>query len=66
MAYDKNSFLSGVAVGKQLKGWGRAQPDEPKPRNAVTFEPAPEYTVAATVSGGLPGAIAITATLEVQ
>ena len=24
MNYDKNSFLSGIAVGRQLKGWGSA------------------------------------------
>lgn len=25
MNYDKNSFLSGVAVGRQLKGWGQTR-----------------------------------------
>ena len=24
MTYDKNSFLAGVAVGRQLKGWGQS------------------------------------------
>lgn len=24
VSYDKNSFLSGVAVGRQLKGWATA------------------------------------------
>lgn len=24
MNYDRNSFLAGVAVGRQLKGWGQS------------------------------------------
>ena len=64
MAYDKNSFLSGVAVGKQLKGWGRAQPDEPKPRMLAEFLVVPSVAITAVESGVFPETP--TATLEVE
>lgn len=54
MAYDKNSFLSGIAVGRQLKGWGRAQPDEPRPRMFSVLETVREFSVAAVVSETVP------------
>ena len=40
MTYDKNSFLSGVAVGRQLKGWSIV----PKERIAVNYFSDPLLT----------------------
>ena len=57
MSYDKNSFLSGVAVGRQLKGWGRALADEGKPRTFVSLETVSEFSAAAVVNNSIPEAI---------
>ena len=64
MAYDKNSFLSGVAVGRQLKGWGRALADEGKPRNDLTITVVPQVVLSITANSAL--AETPTATLEVE
>ena len=64
MAYDKNSFLFGMAVGRQLKGWGRALADEGKPRNDLTITVVPTVAITIAESGTFSGTP--TATVEVE
>ncbi len=52
--YDKNSFLSGIAVGRQLKGWATA--DRRVQRNALAAMTLGGVPVIPVLAGAVPGA----------
>lgn len=57
MNYDKNSFLSGLAVGRQLKGWGTVsgQKRQEDPRAATLLAPVTAFPLYSAVTGTLAG-----------
>ena len=66
MNYDKRSFLSGIAVGRQLKGWSmagglRRQED---PRTACLLAGVPVMAAEAAVSGAPGGSLSISGILH--
>ena len=58
MNYDKNSFLSGLAVGRQLKGWGAANAPlrQEGPTAGASLAPVPVVPVSSVLGAGLTGA----------
>ena len=73
MNYDKSSFLSGVAVGRQLRGWGverRSSGGEAAVALAVNAEPLRVLGVLAPPASGFgasaPAVFAYLSTGEVQ
>ena len=66
MNYDKNSFLAGIAVGRQLKGWSmagglRRQED---PRTVSLLAGVPVMAAEAGVSGAPAGSLSVSGILH--
>lgn len=60
MNYDKNSFLSGIAVGRQLKGWASGVNAQDDPSAAAAFAAVPVVPLqAGTVPGAYGGEISV-------
>jgi len=64
MTYDKTSFLSGVAVGRQLKGWGQPAAAGAKLTAALLPQSHRVLAAALAVPPGLGGSCAATLTIE--
>lgn len=60
MNYDKNSFIAGIAVGRQLKGWASGVNAQDDPSAAVSFSSAPNTSLSAVaVPGAYGGEISV-------
>ena len=64
MTYDKTSFLAGVAVGRQLKGWGGPAGRREKLAAALGRLSVRVLSAAVAVPPGLGGRIAVTFSIE--
>ncbi len=65
MNYDKNSFLSGIAVGRQLKGWATGVNAYNDPSATIAFAEVPVIPLqAGAVPGAFGGEIRVLGTLH--
>lgn len=60
MNYDKNSFIAGIAVGRQLKGWASGVNAQDDPSAAATLSAVPVMQVSTvTIPGAFCGEIGV-------